>query len=80
MDTFQAGLEALRSDEHIRRRARIGMEMTVNERLAEAIALCRAAAAMFEALPPEVQERARAFRETPGPGAEAALRRLLIGT
>jgi len=80
VDTFQAGLEALRSDEHIRRRARVAMEMTVDERLAEAVALCRAGAAMLEALPPDVQARARAFRETPAPRAEAALRRLLVGT
>jgi hypothetical protein len=69
----------LRSDEHIRRRARAAMEMTANERLAQAVELCRAAAAMLEALPPDAQARARAFREIPGPGAEAALRRLLIG-
>jgi len=79
MDTWQAGLDALRSAEHVRRRARFAMEMTVRERLAEAIALCRAGAAILDTLPGDVQERARAYREAVPPGTEAALRRLLVG-
>jgi hypothetical protein len=79
VDTFAAGLDALRSAEHVRRRARAAMAMSVSERLLEAIALCRAGAAMLDALPADVQERARAFRAPADPGAEAALRRLLLG-
>ncbi len=73
-DCFRAG-----EDEQIRRRAALAMELTAEERLAEAFALCRTAAALLDALPADVQERARAYREPIGPDAEELLRRYLIG-
>jgi hypothetical protein len=55
------------------------MEASVQERLAEAIALCRAGAALVETWPSDVRERALTYREALPPGAEATLRRLLVG-
>ena len=55
------------------------MEMTVDERLREALELCRTAAAMVDCWPADVRDRARNYRESPAPGAESALRRLLLG-
>jgi hypothetical protein len=80
MDRWREGIEALRSDEHLRRRARRVAQMSVEERLLEAIALCRAAAALLGQMPAATAERARGHREALPPGAEDALRRLLVGS
>ncbi len=79
MTVFEAGLAELRSDGPIKRRAAIAMEMSVEERLGEAVALCRVAAELIAAMPVDRERRVRAHRESLPHGAEAIVRRWLVG-
>jgi hypothetical protein len=76
---FEAGLAELRSDAPVKRRAALAMAMTVEERLAEAVALCRAAAELLATMPADRERRVRAHRESLPPDAEATVRRWLVG-
>ncbi|MSP63085.1 MAG: hypothetical protein EXR72_22655 [Myxococcales bacterium] len=71
-----AQADHLRDDGRLLESAAIVVEATPAERLREGFAMARAAAALLARLPPDVEERARGYREEPASGAGEILLRL----
>jgi hypothetical protein len=73
---LQLQLEYLRSDERLRELAGVAAELTSEERLEQAWAMSRSAAAILAQQPDDLLARIEAVRDALGPGAENVLPRL----
>jgi len=73
---LESQLAYLRSDDRLRELAALAAEMSPEQRLEQAWAMSRSAAAMLASLPDEVRERLEQSRETPSSEAAPVLRHL----